>query len=124
MNQLTISDIRTSVYIGCTEEEKLNTQIISFNLIISFNSKPNGTRTDKIDDTICYAMLTRMIIESCEKRRFNLVEHLSSIITKNLSKILSPHSNIIDYFILEVQKMPAIKDLYGGIKWTERVTLN
>ena len=72
----TLSDLRLSLSIGLTEEERSALQPIRFDVKITYVTPPQACQTDEIDDTICYHTMVNNIEAFCSKRVYKLLESL------------------------------------------------
>jgi 7,8-dihydroneopterin aldolase/epimerase/oxygenase len=66
-----------SVWLGCYEHEKRRKRSVSIDIEIYFKEPPLGVRTDRLEDTVCYAELARYLREAVEDKSFDLIEKLS-----------------------------------------------
>ncbi len=114
--QLTISDLRLWVSLGCSEQEKFLPQCISIDIYITFLECPEGSHTDNIKDVICYAELTKEITEFCKDKKFNLIEYLASEIYNLISNsILTEYEKIT----VKIAKLKSpIEGIHGSISFT------
>jgi 7,8-dihydroneopterin aldolase/epimerase/oxygenase len=117
--ELFISDLRVWVHLGCSEEEKHNPQLISFNISIIFKSAPLGLTTDRLEDTICYRIIVQQIQKFCENKKFNLIEHLAFAIHKTIEESLGDKKQNINLIEVTVHKVsPPVPDMHGGVCFT------
>ncbi|HXH54560.1 MAG TPA: dihydroneopterin aldolase [Gammaproteobacteria bacterium] len=70
--------MRVWVRLGCTPEEKYNSQLVSINTHVLFSSPPLGVQTDRLSDTVYYLKTIECIQALVKKKSFNLIEHLTS----------------------------------------------
>ena len=72
-SNLTVSDLRLWVHLGCSEQEKYHAQCVSFDIDIVFSEAPQGTISDDLKDAFCYAEATQLIKITVENKRYNLM---------------------------------------------------
>ena len=114
--KLSISDLRIWVSIGCSDEEKLLMQCVSFDIEILFLKPPNATKTDNIEDTVCYAGLVRDIQELCQGKKFNLIEYLGAEIHNLISHNI--HTPIEKIRVKTTKITPLVQNIHGGVSFT------
>jgi dihydroneopterin aldolase len=121
---LSINDLRIWLHLGCSDAEKQNPQLVSFNIKISFKTPPNGITTDQLDDTVCYLEITKKIQSLCQGRRFNLIEHLAYEAKNTITKHLENNHNINELQIAVHKIAPPVPGVHGGVTftYTENVT--
>lgn len=116
---LTLSDLRTWVRLGCSDQEKHHTQMVSFTIELNFKKPPIGTLTDDLDNTVCYVAIAENIKTLCALRRFNLIEHLAAEAAQAVLPALeSQKSNIATVKITLKKPSPPLEGLHGGVLFT------
>ncbi|MDZ5761339.1 dihydroneopterin aldolase [Lyticum sinuosum] len=118
MLKISILDLRVLVYIGCTQEERSNPQMISINIDLSFDISLLGADTDRLEDTVCYASIAKIVRDFCETKSFNLIENLGKSIYEEIIRNTDIHKNLINKISIEIHKnSPIINSIAkGGIK--------
>ncbi len=117
--KLSIKDLRLWVYLGCSDEERTNKQMVSINIKLIFANPPAGVTTDNLSDTICYFQLVELIENYLLQRNFNLLEHL----TLNIHKILITNLHNQGYKDIKlkiiINKISSpVPNLHGGVSFT------
>lgn len=74
--QLSLQQLRILVRLGCSAEERLVPQYVSFDVQIRFYTPPEGCFTDALEQTVCYAELSQTIKSVCERQEYQLIEKL------------------------------------------------
>ncbi|MGL9732825.1 MAG: dihydroneopterin aldolase [Wolbachia sp.] len=116
---LIIKDLRLWVHLGCSTEEKFNSQLVSINVDFTFKSSPLGLITDQLEDTICYLEVVQSIQSLALSKRFNLIEYLTHDIYLAISNFLTQKSNIISSIRVTTHKIaPPVPDVHGGVLFT------
>ncbi len=116
--QLTVSDLRVCVHLGCSDEEKRNAQPVSIDIILQFFALPTGAITDGLDDTICYYSIVELVKDSIQNLHFNLVERLGYYIHDIISKYCKQTKNI-ELITVKVTKVaPPVAGICGGVSFT------
>jgi dihydroneopterin aldolase len=104
---LSIKSLKLATHIGCCEEERAKSQIISIDFIIRFHEPPKACETDNLNDAVCYAELSQCIRDYCSKNTFALIEHLGAQLYKLLKSELPEHTMLW----LQVTKTQPLADL-------------
>lgn len=116
--KLAVRDLRLWVRLGCGDEEKYHTQLVSLNIEIGFKSLPKGAKTDELEDTICYLELVEAIKAHCKDRSFNLIERLTSEV-HNIVESSVAGNEIVDYINITTHKVaPPVEGVHGGVFFT------
>ncbi|MDR0296618.1 MAG: dihydroneopterin aldolase [Rickettsia sp.] len=117
--KLIISDLRVWIHLGCSDQEKFHSQLVSFNIELEFTTPPKGTITDKLEDTVCYLELVQSIKSLCQTKHFNLIEHLTKEVYHAIDKSLIKHRDLVKCVNVMTRKMsPPVQDVHGGITFT------
>jgi dihydroneopterin aldolase len=107
---LSLSDLRLETRLGCGAEERARPQGVRFDLVIGFARPPEGSLTDRLDGTICYAELAELLRTLCQEREFHLIEHLGYEAYRRASRITGQQP-----LWLKVTKLrPPVPGLEGG----------
>lgn len=110
---LRIKDFLLPVYLGLTDAERFQSQTISLELEMWFDTLPKACQTDQIDDTNCYAhIITAIQDQTCDKR-FHLLEHLGYDIFHLVKALLPPPAKIS----VKVTKQPKIAGFDGNVQF-------
>ena len=75
-SSLSIANLRLKVKLGCGEEERQIPQFVSFAAEVRFKDLPQGCFSDRLDETICYALLSDKIRSLCNNNEYHLIEKL------------------------------------------------
>lgn len=110
-SSLTINDLELQVFLGWSEEEKIQLQRILLDLEIQFSTLPKACHTDKLIDTYCYDHLIDTIRNEISNKRFNLIEHLAFTIYQILTSLFPAKTKIL----VVLKKYPKIKDFNGPV---------
>jgi len=80
---LHVEGVELQCAIGVTEKERRTKQriVINFQLDVDFGEV---SRSDSIDDTVDYRVVTRRTIEAAEKSRFQLIETLADHLCRTI----------------------------------------
>jgi len=113
-SELILKDLSCLVHLGCTEEERRAKQEVRISLRLGFREDLVVCQSDKLEDAVCYAMLSEEIFSTCELKDFCTVEHLAYLTHENLKKRLPVQIALR----VEVHKVkPPISGLLGGVKF-------
>ena len=112
---LGFTDLRLRVQLGCGDEERATPQPVALDVRIGFATVPAACRTDRLEDTLCYAELCEAAEKHCAGREFNTLERLAQELADVLSRHLPPGSRLG----LRVTKLrPPVRNLCGGVQVT------
>lgn len=117
--KLSILDLRIWVHLGCSDQEKFNSQLVSLNIELYFKSLPEGAANDRLEDTVCYSDLVLNVKSFCQNRKFNLVENLTREIYKVVEESLKQHRSLVSFICVTGHKIsPPVPDIHGGVTFT------
>ena len=75
--------------------------------------------TDKLEDTVCYLACVQNIERLCHSRSFNLIEHLTAEIHKEIARTLGDKRKDISEITVILCKMaPPVPGVHGGVFFT------
>lgn len=112
-SSLTLNGLRLPVFLGVYPEEKLNKQVVSCDLRLTFLEPPKGCHTDRLDDTYCYDKIIGFLTEKVGNKHFQLLEHLTQELYQLLLGYFSNEINIL----IRVTKFVAIEALPQGVSF-------
>src|SRR2546423_1880040 len=75
-SRLSLNGLRLQVKLGCHREERQIPQFVRFDVQICFKSPPAGCISDQLEDTVCYARLSELTRNVCNKSEYHLIEKL------------------------------------------------
>jgi FolB domain-containing protein len=101
-----IHRLKVKTIIGINLEERENPQVLYISLEITIDSTKSA-KSELIEDTVNYDLLTRSIIERIETQNFTLLEHFEKVIAKEVFKF-DPR---IQAAKIEIEKPNALKYL-------------
>ena len=117
--KLILSDLTLNVYLGCREHEKRKKQLVSVAIEINLQNIPKGADTDRLEDTICYSMLTKHIQNFVKDRKFHLIEKLSKDICDCIYMFLMAKQYSALVIKVTVHKnMSSVSAIKGGVFFT------
>ena len=117
-SNITISDLRLWVHLGCSEQEKHYPQCVSFNININFSTNPKAAVSDNIKDAFCYANATRLIKKTIENKNYNLIEHLAFEVHTLLKDSLQKQNFNANLSVTIIKLSPPVADIHGGVSFT------
>ncbi|MFT5116354.1 MAG: dihydroneopterin aldolase [Candidatus Azotimanducaceae bacterium] len=113
-SQLLVNDFLVAVHLGCTAAERKISQSVTFSLEVNFDEMPPGCDTDRLEDTLCYAVVCEQIQTTAQTGEYQLVESLASQVLTSLLPLLPQNTEIK----LTTHKLrPPIDDLNGGVQF-------
>jgi dihydroneopterin aldolase len=108
---LSINDLKLSVNLGWTAEERAKKQIVWLNANIFFMDAPKACTTDELSDTLCYATLIEQVRKKMGAKKYRLIESL----TQDIYAIIKANVVIKTKLTVQITKHPQIKGLTGGV---------
>jgi dihydroneopterin aldolase len=109
---LRINELRFQVRLGCTSDERATPQEVRVSVEFKFETIPLAASSDSIDDTICYAKVSRILKEHLETREFNMIERIGGESFILLREFTKQYQTQIGIQIHKVH--PPIPDLING----------
>lgn len=113
-SSIKLHDLELSAYLGWLDHERLQKQLVTFDIHIQFSHPPKACETDHLTDTHCYDTLIKAIENYLKSHQFRLIEHLCHDIYQ-LIKHTIKHSASVS---VRVTKKPMIPSLIGGASFT------
>jgi dihydroneopterin aldolase len=111
---LRILRLELEVRLGCEAEERAAPQKVELDATLRFATAPEACRTDRLEDTICYADLAAVARERASAREYRLVEHLGQeIYTAFRDRI--PEATQLQLVVRKVA--PPVPGLHGGVSF-------
>jgi len=102
MDQIYISELEANTKIGCSEQERLNTQNISLNILLEVDVE-KASRSKDLKDSVCYLTVSNEVKELVEKKEWVLLEELayevSNLCIKGFPLVLSVQTEVKKYVI-------------------------
>lgn len=116
---LEIRGFRTRVHLGCSEEERAFAQEVEFDVKISFREEPAATRSDRLEDTICYAALCEAIDKTARAHPFQLIEALGRDVYAALHRVIqvSDGPKDVDLQVSVLKLHTPVENLRGGARF-------
>ena len=111
-HSLFLQNLSLSIHLGCSAEERKETQEVRVSIEFRFLKIPGGSTTDDLNGTICYAKVSQAMVEHCQDRHFNLVEKLGF----DLYQVVKQQINGQAQISLKAHKVaPPVAGLVGGV---------
>ncbi len=82
--QLAFDGLELEVHLGCEPEERALPQPVEVCLRLAFAKPPEACRSDRLEDTVCYAEAVERIRRAASGREFSTLEHLAERIRAGL----------------------------------------
>jgi len=109
--RLEVRGIRLSVSLGCLPEERQAAQEVEVDVRIDFGKIPAAVDSDRLEETVDYAVLVARMRSVTRGRHFDLVERLAG----SLFAALREELTAIDRLALSVRKVaPPVSEVTGG----------
>jgi 7,8-dihydroneopterin aldolase/epimerase/oxygenase len=107
--------LELDVRLGCEAEERARPQKVELDATLRFAVAPGACRSDRLDETVCYAELAGIARALVARREFRLVEHLGHEILDAFRGYVSSDVSI-DVIVRKVS--PPVEGLLGGVSFT------
>lgn len=108
-SSLSISDFELPVFLGWTEQERSEAQIVLLSFKIIMRQTPQACVSDQLADTYCYAQLIQKIEQQIAGQRFQLIEHLALTIHTCIKQSINENDRVR----VTIKKHPKIAGLNG-----------
>lgn len=109
---IVLHGLELNVYLGWTEPERAQKQIVTVDLKIQFAQPPHACFSDALTDTYCYDELITHIQSQLAHQKFKLIERLGHtiyhLVKQNTQNIL---------VALKLTKKPPILNLTNGVSF-------
>ena len=110
--ELEIQAYRSWVRLGCSVEERAFPQEVELSLGITFRELPGGMKSDRLEQTLCYAEICQDMDAVCRKGEYALVERLADELIERIRARTGRQAGLD----LRVHKLrPPIEGLRGGV---------
>ena len=116
MDRIILSDIELYAYGGVTEAERKVGQRYRVNVTLELDLAA-AARSDAIEDTVSYADVHTVVVETARERQFNLLENVAARIadrilrrfpadrvTVHLEKLLPPIDGVVGSAAVEITR--------------------
>ena len=113
MSCIFLNNLELPLFLGWTDNELHQQQIISLDIKLSFNSPPNACLSDNLSDTFCYDQLIQEIQNKFATQKIRLLEHLGYKLYQKIKLQLPPKTLVT----IRVTKKPNIPHLTGGVSF-------
>lgn len=111
---LRINDLSLQVHLGCSAEERAQTQEVRVAVELRFRECPPGAQTDLLKDTLCYAEISSSIRSHCETREFQLIERMAFEVYQRICEMVGSQAEVA---ILIHKVRPPIPGILGGTSY-------
>jgi dihydroneopterin aldolase len=111
VHSLRLEELSVQVHLGCTGEERVNSQEVRLTVELRFHKAPLGAHSDALADTVCYAEISEALTSRLEAVEYNLIERLAYdafAIAKDIA------SSKVDVGIIVHKVRPPVANLNGG----------
>jgi dihydroneopterin aldolase len=113
--ELVLSELEVWVHLGCSEAERSVPQPVHIDATIHFAQPPEACRTDRLNDSVCYAELATALAQTARSRPFLTVERLAQALAEEMRRRLPQGARLR----LDVTKSRApVPGLRGGVRFT------
>jgi dihydroneopterin aldolase len=112
-SRIEVSGFHARVSLGVSDEERAFPQEVEFGLKITFARIPDGARTDRIGDTLCYAELCDILEKIAHARSYHLIENLGLTAYEAIKK----HAGSAAVEVTVHKLRPPIAQLRQGVRF-------
>lgn len=113
-HSLFLNDLQLSVHLGCTAEERAIAQEVRLSVEFRFENAPGGFESDRLEETVCYAQVSKALKENIETREYNLIEKIAAD-GYRLVKEISGAGTMVALVAHKIR--PPVEGLLGGTKY-------
>lgn len=93
-SSLSLNGLRLPIKLGCGPEERVEPQMVRFDVSVSFATLPVGCRSDSIEDTACYARIAEEVSRVSVRQEYHLIESLALQAFAAIKEILTPDQRL------------------------------
>ena len=115
---LKISKLEVWVALGCSNEERSQTQPVYFTLEIKFLKNLSGSETDQLNHAVDYVHLTDVIKTTAKQKPYQLIEHMNSEVFNSLTLSLKQHQIFADVQLSVKKIRVPVEGLTDGVEFT------
>ncbi len=108
MYKLKLKNVIINAYLGVYDFEQQAAQEVLLDLCVAYHQIPKGCFSDQLEDTVCYADINALLIQTALKKRYQLIEHLAQSLLDALIDRLAVQQ--VDIY-LELHKKPPLDNV-------------
>ncbi len=108
MYKLKLKNVVINAYLGVYDFEQQTAQEVLLDLCVAYHQIPKGCFSDQLEDTVCYADINALLIQTALKKRYQLIEHLAYTLLHAVVDMLKEYS--VDIY-LELHKKPPLDNV-------------
>jgi len=112
---LEFRDARLHVCLGVGDAERAAPQEVALGVEIAFAAPPAACRSDRLDDTVCYAELIATARAIVAERSFRTVEHLAHELAHAFRKRVPAEHGLR---VTVTKLRPPVANLPGGVSFS------
>lgn len=110
-----VQDYEVWVHLGCLSDEQTHAQPVHVTIDIEFEQNLFGSENDRLEDAVDYVALTEVVKIQAQKKKYHLIEHLCSEISKNIFNKLQ-NQKIKGLLVVQVKKIRVpVENLRNGV---------
>ena len=113
-HSLFLEDLKLSVRLGCTADERAVPQEVRLSVEFRFENAPGGYQSDRLEETVCYAQVSQALKRHIETREYNLIEKIAAD-GYRIVKEISGAGAMVAFVAHKVR--PPVEGLLGGTKY-------
>lgn len=114
-HMMRVQDFEVWVHLGCSQEEQEYLQPVHYNLEIIFDNMVLGCQSDRLEDTVDYVQVTKLLKDISTQKKYHLIEHLNQANVMGLIEYLKS-KNIKGEIKLSVKKIRVpVENLRNGV---------
>ena len=112
--RLSINNLSLLAHLGCSAKERRAPQEVMFSIEMEFPIAPTGEKTDRLEDTLCYETVCETLRNLVKDQPFHLIEKMA----RECLSVLQKKYPSMGIRLTLHKKVPPIKGLEGGVKYT------
>ena len=107
------------MHLGYSEQERYQTQCVSFTIAINFAQNPKATLSDDLNDSFCYAEAISLVREHIKNKHYKLIEYLATEVHNILnSSLIQKKFKNTNLSVTVLKLSPPVPDIHGGVSFT------
>lgn len=114
--QLQVHRYRLWLSIGWTDAERQTPQPIDIDLSITLEAVPTASKTDRLEDTFCYATLLESLGKVTKMQSFKLLERLAEVLLSTAEQFLLDQGHLASISVGVTKVCPPVPEVFGGVR--------
>ena len=117
--KLIVPVVRGQASLGCTAQERAKLQNVEARIVIIFSKLPEACKTDRLDNTPCYAEMCDVLKKTFKRKKFHTIENLCVLGFEDLKLYLKKFKSLKgSTFEFTINKLnPPVDEITAGCQF-------